>query len=126
MVFRNGRKLKAYTISLGRSPVGPKTCQGDNKTPEGAYHIDARNSKSRYHLSLHISYPQEHDRLQARRSKCSPGGDIMIHGLPNGLGLIGRLHCIVDWTEGCIAVTDPEIEELWRIVKNGTPIEIVP
>lgn len=123
---RNGKVLKTYNIALGYQPVGDKTREGDGRTPEGRYHIDYRNNKSNYHLSLHISYPDESDRSMAAERKVSPGGDIMIHGIKNGMGLIGRFHRMVDWTAGCIAVTDWEIEEIWRAVPNGTEIEIHP
>jgi murein L,D-transpeptidase YafK len=108
------------------SPVGPKRCQGDNRTPEGTYRISGRNRHSSYHRSLRISYPDEGDRKRARALGCSPGGDIMIHGLPNGRGAIGALHRMYDWTAGCIAVTNPEIEEIWAAVPDGTEIEIRP
>jgi murein L,D-transpeptidase YafK len=116
--------LKTYRIALGRNPKGGKTHQGDARTPEGSYRIDWRNPQSRFHLSLHISYPSAQDRKRARALGKSPGGDIMIHGMANGYGWIGRFHRWVDWTSGCIAVTDDEIEEIWRAVPNGTPIEI--
>lgn len=122
----NGRVLKAYRIALGGDPNGPKVRQGDNKTPEGTYVIDGRNRDSSYHLSLHISYPNERDRQRAKELGVSPGGDIMIHGLKNGFSQVGDLHTGVDWTKGCIAVTDQEIEEIERLVPNGTVVEIMP
>jgi murein L,D-transpeptidase YafK len=125
-LIHEGKPLKSYRISLGRNPVGPKRCIGDRKTPEGAYTIDWRNSESKYHLSLHISYPNSTDHQNANEIGCDPGGDIMIHGLPNGRWWIGRYHRIADWTKGCIAVTNWEIEEIWRAVSNGTKIEIRP
>lgn len=118
--------LKSYSISLGRSPVGKKQFEGDRRTPEGTYTIDWRNKKSGYHLALHISYPSRQDQANAERLGKSPGADIMIHGLPNGLGFLGPFHQLFDWTDGCIAVTDAEIEEIWRAVPDGTPIEIHP
>jgi tetratricopeptide (TPR) repeat protein len=118
--------LKTYKIALGGNPNGPKERQGDNKTPEGTYVIDSRNKDSRYHLSLHISYPNERDRRRAKELGVSPGGDIMIHGIKNGLSWIGDLHTEVDWTKGCIAVTDEEIEEIDKLVPNGTIVEIRP
>ena len=118
--------IKTYKIALGGNPVGPKERQGDNKTPEGTYIIDSRNSNSGYHLSLHISYPNEKDKMRAKKLGVSPGGDIMIHGIKNGLAWIGDFHAEVDWTEGCIAVTDKEIEEIERLVPNGTIVEIRP
>jgi hypothetical protein len=122
----NGSILKTYRISLGRNPNGPKRKQGDFKTPEGTYQIDYRNRNSRYHLALHISYPNYVDRKRARALKTSPGGDIMIHGIGSAYKKFGRLHGTVDWTEGCIAVTDEEIREIWRLVPDGTLIEIKP
>jgi L,D-peptidoglycan transpeptidase YkuD (ErfK/YbiS/YcfS/YnhG family) len=125
-LFAKGKVLKTYPIALGGNPIGPKERQGDNKTPEGTYVIDARNKNSRYHLSLHISYPNEKDRKRARELGVSPGGDIMIHGIKNGLSWAGEKHAEVDWTQGCIAVTDAEIEEIERVVPNGTTVEIRP
>jgi murein L,D-transpeptidase YafK len=118
--------LKIYKIALGGNPKGPKERQGDNKTPEGTYVIDSRNRDSAYHLSLHISYPSEKDRKRARELGVSPGGDIMIHGLKNGFSWMGVLHRESDWTKGCIAVTDEEIEEIAALVPNGTAVEIRP
>ena len=118
--------LKIYKIALGGNPKGPKERQGDNKTPEGTYVIDSRNRDSAYHLSLHISYPNEKDRKRARELGVSPGGSIMIHGLKNGFSWIGDLHTESDWTKGCIAVTDEEIEEIAALVPNGTTVEIRP
>jgi murein L,D-transpeptidase YafK len=118
--------LRSYRIALGRNPVGPKAGEGDGKTPEGRYSIDRRNPKSSYHLSLHISYPNDSDRDRACERGVDPGGDVMIHGLRNGEGHIGQAHRKTDWTQGCIAVTDEEMEEIWELVEDGTPIEINP
>lgn len=125
-LFADGRPLKNYRISLGPNPTGHKMEEGDGKTPEGRYVIDFHKRDSAYHRALHISYPNTADRAQARRRGVSPGGDIMIHGLPNGIGAVGRTHLATDWTLGCIAVTNEEIEEIWRVVADGTPIEIRP
>lgn len=125
-LFSKGRVLKSYQIALGGNPNGPKERQGDNKTPEGAYVIDSRNKNSRYHLSLHISYPNEKDKKRAKELGVSPGGDIMIHGIKNGFSWAGDLHTEVDWTKGCIAVTDDEIEEIDKVAPNGTIVEIRP
>ncbi len=122
----NGKVLRSYKIALGGEPLGPKTCQGDHRTPEGLYVVDARNSASKFHRALHVSYPNTDDRRRAAQARCSPGGDIMIHGLPNGYGFVGAGHRLKDWTDGCIAVTDQEIEEIWKLVPNGTPLEIRP
>jgi len=125
-LFASGKVMKTYKIALGGAPDGPKERQGDNKTPEGTYHIDSRNRDSRYHLSLHISYPNEKDRRRARELGVSPGGDIMIHGIKNGFSWVGDSHTEIDWTKGCIAVTDEEIEEIDKLVPNGTIVEIKP
>lgn len=125
-LLKEGMVLKTYKIALGGNPVGHKQREGDMRTPEGHYIIDRRNSRSAFHLSLRISYPSPDDTKYAVNKGWSPGGDIMIHGLPNGLGYGGRLHRISDWTAGCIAVTNPEIEEIWAAVSDGTRIEIRP
>lgn len=125
-LFRNDRPIKSYEIALGRQPVGAKQFEGDNKTPEGRYVIDSRKRDSAYHRALHISYPRPQDVAFAARQKRSAGGNIMIHGLPNGMGSLGPLHRLRDWTAGCIAVTNQEIEELWQTIPDGAPIEIRP
>jgi tetratricopeptide (TPR) repeat protein len=125
-LIAKGKVLKSYQIALGGNPIGPKERQGDNKTPEGTYVIDARNKDSRYHLSLHISYPNERDKKRAKELGVSPGGDIMIHGIKNGFSWAGDLHTELDWTKGCIAVTDEEIEEIAKVAQNGTIVEIRP
>jgi outer membrane protein assembly factor BamD (BamD/ComL family) len=126
MLISQGEVLKSYKIALGGNPIGPKERQGDNKTPEGTYVIDGRNMDSRFHLSLHISYPNERDKNRARNLGVSPGGDIMIHGIKNGFSWVGDAHTGVDWTKGCIAVTDEEIEEISKLAPNGTIVEIRP
>ncbi|MHB8057457.1 MAG: L,D-transpeptidase family protein [Desulfuromonadaceae bacterium] len=125
-LLSNEKVLKTYKIALGGNPVGPKERQGDNKTPEGTYVIDSRNRGSLYHLSLHVSYPNDKDKKRAKQLGVSPGGDIMIHGIKNGFSWFGDLHAKVDWTKGCIAVTDEEIEEIDRLAPNGTNVEIRP
>jgi len=125
-LLSKGEVIKTYKIALGGDPVGPKERQGDNKTPEGIYIIDSRNSNSGYHLSLHISYPNEKDKMRAKELGVSPGGDIMIHGIKNGLAWVGALHSGIDWTKGCIAVADEEMEEIFKLVPNGTLVEIRP
>jgi murein L,D-transpeptidase YafK len=113
--------VRQYRVALGRNPVGPKLREGDGKTPEGGYSIDRRNPNSAYHLSLHISYPDAADRERARAAGgVDPGGDIMIHGLKNRERREG------DWTQGCIAVTDEEMDEIWRLVADGTRVVIEP
>lgn len=125
-LIAKGEVLKTYKIALGGNPDGPKERQGDNKTPEGSYIIDSRNRNSQYHLSLHISYPNEKDKKRAKQLGVSPGGDIMIHGMKNGTSWFGEFHTGVDWTKGCIAVTDEEIKEIAGLAPNGTIVEIRP
>jgi murein L,D-transpeptidase YafK len=125
-LWDGSQRLKQYTISLGHNPVGPKTQEGDSRTPEGRYRIDYRNPDSRFHLALHISYPDSLALQRAKTLNVSPGGMIMVHGLRNGLGWIGKLHRLVDWTDGCIAVTDPEIEEIARALPDGALVNIHP
>ncbi|MXO89586.1 L,D-transpeptidase family protein [Pontixanthobacter aquaemixtae] len=122
--YLDGKLIKTYeNIGFGDAPAGHKQFEGDERTPEGRYTIDARNPNSAYHLSLRISYPNAEDRAFAESLGRSPGGDIFIHGQPNSLP-VGRIPG--DWTDGCIAVSNAEIEELWNAVPNGTPIEIRP
>ena len=124
IVFSNGEELKAYKISLGKKPFGKKEFEGDNKTPEGIYYINDKNPNSKYHLNLGISFPNESDKKHAEKYNRKPGGLIKIHGLREGFGFIGKFHRIFDWTLGCIAVTNKEIEELYQNVPIGTEIEI--
>lgn len=125
-LIKNGKPYREYSIALGDSPTGHKQKEGDEKTPEGLYTIDYRNPKSAYHLSLHINYPNEKDKESAKDDGINLGGDIFIHGSPNGFNLLKPAYQKMDWTNGCIAVTSHEIEEIWQLVKNGTPIEILP
>ena len=125
-LFAGAAVLGDYEISLGRNPEGPKRALGDGRTPEGRYRIDFRKSDSDYYRALHISYPSSQDRKRAEQLGVEPGGAIMIHGLPNGLGVIGPAHRLVDWTDGCIALTNEEMDELWAMVPDGIPIEILP
>ena len=125
-LLRDGTSLKTYRVSLGRAPVGPKEQEGDQRTPEGLYLIDFHKEDSDYHRALHVSYPEQRDIERAAAAGVPPGCDIMIHGIRNGMGWIGAFHRRNDWTAGCIAVTDFEIEEIWRAVPDGTSIEIRP
>jgi murein L,D-transpeptidase YafK len=125
-LFRDDKRLKSYRVALGRNPVGPKEQEGDMKTPEGIYEIDSRNPQSDYHLALHVSYPSDEDMARAAARGVNAGFDIMIHGIANGRGWIGAFHRLHDWTAGCIAITDEEIEELWRVTPDGTTVEIRP
>jgi murein L,D-transpeptidase YafK len=123
-LYTHGKVLKVYHVWLGRGPGNAKQQQGDNETPEGLYFINGRNAHSAAHLSLHISYPNAADRERARKLGVDPGGDIMIHGLPPGNDWIKPGQQLADWTYGCIALTDPEMDEVWKLVPTGTPIEI--
>ncbi len=125
-LMSQGKVIKSYRIALGGDPAGPKTRQGDHKTPEGVYVLDSRNTHSQFYKSIHISYPNARDREEARRKGVSPGGDVFVHGLPNGYGFVGAAHRLKDWTDGCMAVTNREIDEIWAAVADGTPIEIRP
>jgi murein L,D-transpeptidase YafK len=125
-IFAKGEKLKIYRVALGRNPVGPKEQEGDMKTPEGTYKVDSRNPQSDYHLALHVSYPSDENTARAAERGVNAGFDIMIHGIRNGGGWIGAFHRLHDWTAGCIALTDEEIEELYRVTPDGTPVEIRP
>ncbi len=127
MTLFSGRDLlKTYKVALSRVPVGPKERTGDHKVPEGDYIVDAKNTHSRFHLALHISYPNAADRARARKLGVNPGGNIEIHGLPDEYVWLGSVQHHVDWTDGCIAVTNPEIEEIYRLVLVGTPVTIRP
>lgn len=118
-LLRDGQVIRSYRVHLGGAPTGRKRQQGDQRTPEGEYAISYRNAASRFHLSLRVSYPNADDSRQARARGVDPGGDIMIHGgTPPGESR--------DWTEGCVAVTNAEIEEIWRLVPLGTPVRIDP
>lgn len=125
-LLSRGKVVKTFKVALGGDPVGPKTRQGDHKTPEGVYVLDFRNAHSQYYKSIHISYPNEHDRAEARKRGVSTGGDVFVHGLPNGYGAVGAAHRLKDWTDGCVAVTDEEMDEIWGLVSDGTPIDIKP
>jgi murein L,D-transpeptidase YafK len=130
-LFRGETPLKSYSVALGRAPEGTKQREGDHRTPEGHYIIDAHKRDSAFHRALHISYPTPSDTAVAMQRGDmqrgdKPGGDIMIHGIRNGLGWLGAFHRCIDWTSGCIAVTDKEIEEIYRAVPDETPIDIRP
>lgn len=127
-LYREGKEIRRYSgLQFGDAPTGHKRFEGDERTPEGRYLIDYRNPQSIYHLSLHISYPDPADRAYAEARGRSPGGAIFIHGQPNALPLADRGARVPgDWTDGCIALTNAEIEELWTAVPDGTPIEIRP
>lgn len=125
VLLRQGEVIRRYQISLGGAgDAGHKMQEGDQRTPEGRYVIDWRNPSSIAYLSLHISYPNAEDSARAAAAGQSPGGNIMIHGIANGWGALGRWHLAWDWTDGCIAVTNEEMREIWSLVPNGTPIVI--
>lgn len=125
-LYQGTQVVRSYEIALGKNPVGHKLRRGDKRTPEGFYTLDRRNPQSRFYRSIHISYPNEKDRRRAEAKGFHPGGDIMIHGVPNRYRdgqefFIGR-----DWTEGCIAVTNDDMKEIWTLVADNTPIIIYP
>jgi len=121
-----GRVVKSYPIALGRHPLGPKRRLGDGRTPEGVYIVDGRSSKTTYHRELHISYPSDNDRMRAAAAHVAPGGGIFIHGMPPRFGHTDPVRFFRDWTDGCIAVGNIAIEEIWNAVADGTEIEIRP
>lgn len=123
-LLAHGTVVKTYHVWIGRGPANAKQQRGDNKTPEGSYTIVGRNAHSSAYKSLRISYPNAADRERARKLHVDPGGDIMIHGLPPGNDWIKPGQSLADWTFGCIAVTDAEMDEIWKLVPDGTPIEI--
>lgn len=125
-LYRGSDLLRSYPVSLGREPIGRKQQAGDGRTPEGEYQLDYRKSDSAFHRALHVSYPDESDSMSARARGVPAGGFIMIHGMRNRFGWIGRAHRMVDWTDGCVAVTNREIEEIWRVVPDGTRITLQP
>lgn len=126
LVLNGNQILKEYKISIGKIPVGAKHFEGDYKTPEGIYTIESKNPQSGYFKNLGISYPAEKDIKYAKENGKKAGGLIKIHGLKNGKGFIGKFHRWTDWTNGCIALTNQEMEELYTNVKVGTVIEIKP
>ena len=126
LAYSNGLLVKTYKISLGGNPIGAKAYEDDHKTPEGIYNINKKNTKSKFHKKLVISYPNKSDEANAKKMSKKAGKDVEIHGLPNKLGLLGKFQRWNDWTDGCIALTDEEIDELYAAVKIGTPIEIKP
>ena len=125
-LLAGGKVIRTYKVALGRGGLAAKEREGDGRTPEGHYVIDSKNAASHYHKALHVSYPNAEDQKRAAKMHVSPGGAIMIHGLPNGMAWVGAGHRMYDWTLGCIAVTDDEIDEIWNLVPVGTPVEIRP
>ncbi len=125
-LLRGEDVVRSYHVALGRNTHGRKVRAGDCRTPEGKYVIDRHNGSSRFYKSLHISYPNSSDRIAATEKGYSPGGDIMIHGLPKGFEDLADTHFRMDWTKGCIAVNNAQMDEIWRLVPDGTPIVIRP
>ncbi|GGE64516.1 hypothetical protein GCM10011533_16040 [Streptosporangium jomthongense] len=127
LYLMNGEEVvRSYRISLGDNPEGHKLYEGDERTPEGDYTLDWRNAGSDFYKSIHISYPSEKDREMAENWGLDPGGSIMIHGLPNGAEDMAFAYTGLDWTNGCIAVNNQEMDEIWQLVNDGTPIRITP
>ncbi|WP_406812892.1 L,D-transpeptidase family protein [Marinobacter daqiaonensis] len=125
-LMAHGEVIRSYRISLGKSPTGHKLYEGDSRTPEGSYTLDFRNPHSDFYKSIRISYPNHKDRRQAESWGLNPGGNIMIHGLPNDVGDMAFAYIGLDWTNGCIAVSNEEMDEIWQLVDVGTPIRILP
>jgi murein L,D-transpeptidase YafK len=125
-LVKNGVPIQEYTIALGPKPKGHKREEGDERTPEGSYILDFKNADSDFYKSIHISYPNQRDKQLAAINGVDPGGSIMIHGLPNTSTIDPALAQRYNWTDGCIAVTNNEMDEIWHAVEAGTPIDILP
>jgi hypothetical protein len=125
-LMKNGKVLRSYRIALGLDPQGPKQREGDFRTPEGHYFLTRRNPRSDYFLSIQVSYPNEEDLQRAHRDHVAPGGSIMVHGLPNALSHSASYYAKSDWTDGCIALSDSDMVEVWLMTRDNTPIEILP
>ena len=126
VLMRGDQVLRVIRVALGRYPKGRKLRQGDAKTPEGSYTLDYKLKESSFYRAIHISYPNTRDITYARARGVDPGGQIMIHGLPNRMSAARVGHPTLDWTQGCIAVTNREMDILWKMIDAGTPIEIHP
>ena len=125
-LYHEGKELTSFKVAFGSNPEGHKQQQGDERTPEGRYVLDYKNPNSKYYKSIHISYPNAQDRQNARKRGVNPGGEIMIHGQPNGYGGFSTIVQLFNWTNGCIALSNPDMDVVWDAVKPGTPIEIRP
>jgi murein L,D-transpeptidase YafK len=125
-LLKDGARFASFKVTFGGNPVGHKQSQGDQRTPEGHYMLDYKNSNSKYYKSIHISYPNAQDKANARRRNVDPGGDIMIHGQTNGWEWASGFMQFVDWTNGCIALSNRDMDKVWEAVDPGTPIEIRP
>ena len=123
-LYSDLREIAIFNISLGRSSMGAKECDGDNRTPEGIFRVTEHKENSAYHRALRLSYPELANIKVAEAIGCKPGSDIMIHGIRNGFGWVGRWHRLLDWTRGCVALTNEEIEKVWELVPDGTLVEI--
>ena len=126
MLLKDGKPVREYRAAFGANPKGHKQRQGDERTPEGSYVLDYKNRNSSFYKSIHISYPNERDKRRARQDGVDPGGAIMIHGQKNGCGWLSRIFQKFNWTDGCIAVSNAAMDEIWEAVRVGTPIEIRP
>lgn len=125
-LIENGRTIREYQVAFGANSIGHKVKEGDERTPEGTYTIDYKKQNSSYYRALHISYPNMEDRKHAERLGVSPGGQIMIHGQRNGFGWLAPIVQKFNWTDGCIALTNREMDEIWALIEIGIPIEIRP
>jgi murein L,D-transpeptidase YafK len=125
-LMREGRELDSFKVAFGSNPDGHKQAQGDGRTPEGHYTLDYKNLNSKYYKSIHLSYPSALDRENARKRGVRPGGDIMIHGQANGYGGFSAIVQLFNWTNGCIALSNKDMDVVWQKVRTGTPIEIRP
>jgi murein L,D-transpeptidase YafK len=125
-LYWHGAELKTYRVALGGEPVGAKQARGDQRTPEGVYKVVKHRAKTDFHAALELSYPNADDKARARAAGVAPGGGIEIHGLRGGFDWLGSAHVLFDWTDGCIAVTNTEIDELVRAAPVGTVVEILP
>lgn len=126
ILFSEGQVVREFRIALGGNPTGHKQQEGDQRTPEGSYVLDYKKSDSAFYKAIHISYPNEHDVAAAKQRGVKPGGQIMIHGQKNGIGWLAALSQFVDWTRGCIALKNEEMDVLWSLIAEGTKIEILP
>jgi murein L,D-transpeptidase YafK len=122
----HGQILASFSVAFGADPKGHKQRQGDERTPEGRYALDAKNIRSAFYKSLHVSYPNARDRAFAKEHASDPGGDIMIHGQKNGLGWLSPITQLFNWTDGCIALSNADMDKVWSAVDLGTPIQIDP
>lgn len=125
-LLNKGERFASFRATFGADPVGHKQAQGDQKTPEGHYVLDYKNRNSKFYKSIHISYPNARDRKNARRLGVDPGGDIMIHGQANGYGWASPIVQLFSWTDGCVALSNKDMDRVWDAVDPGTPIEIRP